>query len=112
MLCLAASGQRADGVHGDEQCQREEGDCDDPQGQVLAPFRVFGGELRRQGDGGGDLDHRIKSEADEGGGARHIARPECDDDLNEVMRNRRGREQPDPPARGGTSDSRRCKLKG
>ena len=56
--------ERSD-VHGDERGQREEGDRDDAQRQVLASFGVLGGKLPGQRSGGGHFDHRIQSEADQ-----------------------------------------------
>ena len=81
-----------DGVDGDKGGEGEEGDRDDPQGQVLAPFRILGGELPGQGDGGGHLDHRVQAEADQRGGVRDAAGPERDDGLDHVVADGRGDE--------------------
>ena len=95
--------QRPDGVHGDEDREAEERHRDDAQRGPLAPVRVGRGELPGHRGGGEHLDERVEPEPDERGRRRDAALGDRDDRLDDVPRDRRRDDPPDPPLEDGTT---------
>ena len=71
--------------------------------RALAGLGVAAGELPGHGGGRGDLDGRVEAEADEGGRRRHGAGADRDDRLDDVVGDRRGHQQADPPGEDGAA---------
>ena len=61
MLGPFPDGQGSDGLGGYKGGEGKEGQGDDSQCQVLAPFRILRGELPGQRDGGGNLEAAARS---------------------------------------------------